>query len=130
VQVAFRAVDAVPAGLTGVAHETEYGGDVSLEYHSFELAPELPADYCSSEADFLQFLYAGTTRAGAEQMMWVVRGTGARLGLAYDFDRGPVRSSHISCSTVPRPMAARFRCSTSSLVILERAATCAGPTSS
>jgi predicted DsbA family dithiol-disulfide isomerase len=67
--------------------EIEYGGDVSLEYHSFELAPELPADYCSSEADFLQLLYAGTTRAEAEQMMWVVRGTGARLGLAYDFDR-------------------------------------------
>jgi predicted DsbA family dithiol-disulfide isomerase len=67
--------------------EIEYGGDVALEYHSFELAPELPADYCSSEADFLQQLYAGTTPAEAEQIMWVVRGTGARLGLAYDFDR-------------------------------------------
>ena len=66
--------------------ETEYGGEVTLEYHSFELAPDLPADYLSSEADFLQFLYAGTTREEAEQMMWVVRGTGARLGLSYDFD--------------------------------------------
>ena len=69
------------------AAEDEFGGDVTLEYHSFELAPDLPADYVNSEADFLQFLYAGTTREEAEQMMWVVRGTGARLGLAYDFDR-------------------------------------------
>jgi predicted DsbA family dithiol-disulfide isomerase len=67
--------------------ETAYGGPVALEYHSFELAPELPVDYRSSETEFLQFLYAGTTRAEAEQMMWVVRGTGARLGLVYDFDR-------------------------------------------
>ena len=35
--------------------ETEYGGEVTLEYHSFELAPDLPADYLSSEADFLEF---------------------------------------------------------------------------
>ena len=66
--------------------ETEYGGEVALQYHSFELAPDLPVDYVSSEADFLQLRYAGTTREEAEQMMWVVRGTGSRLGLAYDFD--------------------------------------------
>ena len=65
----------------------EYGGDVTVEYHSFELAPDLPADYLSSEADFLQFHYPGRTRTEAEQMMWLVKGTGARLGLAYDFDR-------------------------------------------
>ena len=41
------------------AAEVEFGGDVTLEYHSFELAPDLPADYVNSEADFLQFLYAG-----------------------------------------------------------------------
>jgi predicted DsbA family dithiol-disulfide isomerase len=68
------------------AAEAEYGGDVTLEYHSFELAPGLPADYLSSEAEFLQFLYKRTTRNEAEQMMWAVRGTGARLGLSYDFD--------------------------------------------
>ena len=56
------------------AAEVEFGGDVTLEYHSFELAPDLPADYVNSEADFLQFLYAGTTREQAEQLIWVVRG--------------------------------------------------------
>jgi predicted DsbA family dithiol-disulfide isomerase len=65
----------------------EYGGDVVVEYHAFELAPDLPDDYLTSEADFLQFHYPGRTRADVEQMMWVVRSTGARLGLAYDFDR-------------------------------------------
>jgi predicted DsbA family dithiol-disulfide isomerase len=68
------------------AAEAEFGGDVTLEYHSFELAPDLPADYVSSEAEFLELLYAGTTREEAEQMMWVVRGTGTRHGLAYRFD--------------------------------------------
>src|SRR5689334_6803730 len=65
----------------------EYGGDVVAEYHSFELAPDLTADYLTSEADFLQFHYRGRTRADVKQMMWVVRSTGARLGLAYEFDR-------------------------------------------
>jgi predicted DsbA family dithiol-disulfide isomerase len=69
------------------AATTEYGGDVTVEYHSFELAPDLPADYLSSEADFLQRHYRGRTRPEAEQMMWVVRNTGARLGLTYYFDR-------------------------------------------
>jgi predicted DsbA family dithiol-disulfide isomerase len=31
---------------------TEYGNDVAIEYHSFELAPDLSIDYVSSEADF------------------------------------------------------------------------------
>jgi predicted DsbA family dithiol-disulfide isomerase len=66
--------------------KTEYGGDVTVDYHSFELAPDLPADYLSSEADFLQFLYPARTREEVEQMMWVVRSTGARHGLVYDFD--------------------------------------------
>jgi predicted DsbA family dithiol-disulfide isomerase len=65
----------------------EYGGNVMVEYHSFELAPDLPADYLSSEADFLQFHYPGRTRTEVEQMMSLVKSSGARHGLAYDFDR-------------------------------------------
>jgi predicted DsbA family dithiol-disulfide isomerase len=68
------------------AAETEYGGNVRVHYHSFELAPDLPADYLGSEADFLQFHYPGRTREEVEQMMWIVNSTGARLGLVYDFD--------------------------------------------
>lgn len=67
------------------AATTEFGGDVTVEYHSFELAPDLPADYVSSEADFLQFFYQGRTGKEVNQMMWVVKSTGSRYGLAYDF---------------------------------------------
>jgi len=69
------------------AAKTEYGSDVTVFYHSFELAPDLLADYLSSEADFLQRHYPGRSRTDVEQMMWVVKSTGARLGLAYDFER-------------------------------------------
>lgn len=58
-----------------------------MEYHSFQLAPDLPADYLTSEADFLQLHYPGRTPGEAAQMMWLVKSTGARLGLAYDFNR-------------------------------------------
>ena len=69
------------------AATSEYGGEVAVEYHSFELAPDLPTDYLSTEADFLQFHYRGRTRTEVAQMMWLVKSTGARHGLSYDFDR-------------------------------------------
>ena len=65
----------------------EYGGDVTVEYHSFELAPDLPTDYLGSEAEFLLLHYPGRTRTEVDQMMWLVKSTGARHGLAYDFGR-------------------------------------------
>ena len=113
--------------------ETEYGGEVTLEYHSFELAPELPAEYCSSEADFLQSLYPGTTRAEAEQMMWVVRGTGTRLGLAYDFDRVQHTSTFLAHQLLHHAKADGRQIPMLDVLFsafFERAATCAGSTSS
>jgi DSBA-like thioredoxin domain-containing protein len=109
----------------------EYGGDVVAEYHSFELAPDLPADYLSSEADFLQFRYPGRTRTEVEHMMRLVKGTGARLRLAYDFDQVQHTSSfwRTSCCTTPRPAAGWCRCSTcSSRRSSSGAATCATST--
>jgi hypothetical protein len=32
------------------AAKAEFGGEISMEYHSIELAPDLPTDYLSSEA--------------------------------------------------------------------------------
>lgn len=64
----------------------EFGGDVVVEYHSFELDPDLPGDYLSTEGEFLQRLY-GITAADAAMRIRLVTGTGARLGLSYDFDR-------------------------------------------
>ena len=67
--------------------KTEYGSGVTVQYHSFELAPELPMDYLSSEAEFLQLHRPGRTRKEVEQAMRMVSSTGKRLGLAYDFNR-------------------------------------------
>lgn len=65
----------------------EFEGEVDVTYHSWELAPKLFADYVSSEVDFLQLLYAGITPEEAQQKCDLVTSTGAKLGLAYDFDR-------------------------------------------
>ncbi|AXH95747.1 DsbA family oxidoreductase [Ornithinimicrobium avium] len=60
---------------------------VTVEYHSFELAPDLPDDYVGTEAEFLRRLYPGTKAAGADlRRIRQVVSTGARLGLDYDFD--------------------------------------------
>lgn len=64
---------------------SEFGGEVDVEYHSFELAPDLPADYRSTEADFLQRLYTISANDAAMRIR-LVTSTGARLGLAYDYD--------------------------------------------
>jgi predicted DsbA family dithiol-disulfide isomerase len=64
----------------------DYGGDVEVDYHSFELAPNLPDEYLSSESEFLQSSYPGRTPEQIREMMWLVTRTGARLGLVYDFD--------------------------------------------
>ena len=69
----------------GLAAE-DYGGPVSVDYHSFELAPDLPDDYLSSESDFLQSSHSRHTPEQAREMMRIVRSTGTRLGLMYDFD--------------------------------------------
>lgn len=66
---------------------TETGTAVEVTYHSWELAPGLPEDYLSTEVDFLQRLYAGTSPEEAQQKCALVTSTGAKLGLAYAFDR-------------------------------------------
>lgn len=64
----------------------EFGGPVTVEYHSFELAPDLSADYLSTEVEFLQRLYSISAN-DATMRIRLVTSTGARLGLAHDFDR-------------------------------------------
>ncbi|MHB1065012.1 MAG: DsbA family oxidoreductase [Georgenia sp.] len=66
---------------------TEYGGAVELTYHSFELAPDLPADHVGQQLDHLRRQYPGRPDREIERMMRLVASTGASLGLVYDFDR-------------------------------------------
>ncbi|WP_193312962.1 DsbA family oxidoreductase [Georgenia subflava] len=65
----------------------EYGGAVDLTYHSFELAPDLPADHVGQQVDYLRRQYPGRSDRELEQMMRLVTTTGAQLGLEYHFDR-------------------------------------------
>lgn len=62
----------------------EYGGPVTVEYHSFELAPDTPIDFEGSEVDFL----AGHKRVPIEQarrMIDQMTALAATEGLSYDY---------------------------------------------
>lgn len=62
----------------------EFGGDVSVDYHSFELAPDTPIDFEGSEVEFL----AGYKRIPLEQaqrMIDRVTEIAAAEGLRYDY---------------------------------------------
>lgn len=58
---------------------------VEIEYHSFELAPDVPVDFEGSVVDFLADR-KGMPRPQVEQMMSQVAGVAARAGLDYHFD--------------------------------------------
>ena len=58
---------------------------MEIEYHSFELAPDTPADFEGSEADFLAH-HKRLPAEDVEQMLAHVTALAADVGLAYDFD--------------------------------------------
>jgi predicted DsbA family dithiol-disulfide isomerase len=62
----------------------EYGGPVTVEYHSFELAPDTPVDFDGNEVDFLA-AHKGMTRAQAQRTLTEMTQLAARDGLRYDF---------------------------------------------
>ncbi len=61
-----------------------YGGDVIVEYHSFELAPDTPVDFAGTEIDFL-VKHKGLPAAQVQPMLDRVAGIAAEAGLDYDF---------------------------------------------
>lgn len=62
----------------------QFGGEVAVEYHSFELAPDTPVDFEGSEVDFLAG-YKRIPRAQAQQMIDQVTALAAGEGLDYDY---------------------------------------------
>ena len=63
----------------------EDGGEVEVEYHSFELAPDTPVDFAGTEVDFL----VRHKHMPAEQvtdMLAAMTQLAAAEGLSYDFD--------------------------------------------
>ncbi|TXL63022.1 DsbA family oxidoreductase [Aeromicrobium terrae] len=63
----------------------EFEGDVEVEYHSFELAPDTPVDFEGSESDFLA-LHKRVPRPQAEQMLAQMTQLAETVGLHYDYD--------------------------------------------
>jgi predicted DsbA family dithiol-disulfide isomerase len=66
------------------AGAAEFGGDVEVEYHSFELAPDTPVDFDGSEQDYLAT--RGYPADRVDGMLQRVTGIAESVGLHYDYD--------------------------------------------
>jgi predicted DsbA family dithiol-disulfide isomerase len=62
-----------------------FDGEVDVEYHSFELAPDTPVDFEGSPKDYLAER-KGISAADADAMLDRVTGIAASVRLAYDYD--------------------------------------------
>jgi predicted DsbA family dithiol-disulfide isomerase len=63
----------------------QFGSDVTVEYHSFELAPDTPVDYDGSPADYLSER-KGIPMAQVGQMLERVTSIAASVGLDYHYE--------------------------------------------
>ena len=63
----------------------DFDGEVTVSYHSFELSPDMPADFDGGPVDFLADR-RGMPRAQVEQMFAQMTALGESEGLRYDFD--------------------------------------------
>jgi predicted DsbA family dithiol-disulfide isomerase len=63
----------------------QYGGEVEVEYHSFELSPDTPVDYDGTPVQYLSER-KGMPVAQVEAMLERVTGIAASVGLDYDYD--------------------------------------------
>jgi predicted DsbA family dithiol-disulfide isomerase len=62
----------------------EFDGEVLVEYHAFELAPDTPVDFEGNEVDFLAG-HKGMPREDAQRMLDRMTAMAATEGLRYDF---------------------------------------------
>lgn len=67
------------------AAAAEFDGDVEVEYHSFELAPDTPVDYEGTPAQYLADR-KGISPQQVEMMLDRVIGIAKSVGLDYDYD--------------------------------------------
>jgi len=67
------------------AGAAEFGGEVEVEYHSFELSPDTPVDYEGTTADYLS-QRKGLPLDQVDQMLERVTSIAASVGLDYDFE--------------------------------------------
>lgn len=62
-----------------------FGGDVEVEYHSFELAPDTPVDFDGTPVDYLS-QRKGMPVDQVTEMLARVTGIASSVGLDYDYD--------------------------------------------
>jgi predicted DsbA family dithiol-disulfide isomerase len=62
-----------------------FDGEVDVEYHSFELAPDTPVDFDGTPKDYLA-QRKGISPDQVDQMLERVTGIAASVGLDYDYD--------------------------------------------
>jgi predicted DsbA family dithiol-disulfide isomerase len=63
----------------------QFDGEVEIEYHSFELAPDTPVDFDGTPKQYLAER-KGITPQEADAMLGRVTGIAASVGLDYDYD--------------------------------------------
>ena len=63
----------------------QFGGDVEVEYHSYELAPDTPVDFEGTPIDYLS-QRKGMPIDQVEQMLARVTGIAASVGLDYHYE--------------------------------------------
>ena len=63
----------------------QFGGEVEVEYHSFELAPDTPVDFDGTPADYLS-QRKGLPLGQVGEMLERETGIAAEVGLDYDYD--------------------------------------------
>ena len=70
-----------------------FDGDVEIEYHSYELAPDTPEEFAGTHAEYLES--KGFPADQVPAMLERVTGIAAELGLHYDYDANqPTRTLH------------------------------------
>lgn len=67
------------------AGAAQFGGDVEVEYHSFELAPDTPVDFDGTPTDYLS-QRKGIPAEQVTQMLANVTDIAKSVGLDYDYD--------------------------------------------
>ena len=67
------------------AGAAQFGGDVEVEYHSFELSPDTPVDFDGTPVDYLS-QRKGMPIDQVEKMLERVTGIASSVGLDYDYD--------------------------------------------
>lgn len=70
---------------TAAAEFAATGGELEVEYHSFELAPDTPVDFDGSEVDFLA-RHKGIPEDRVVRMLAQMTELGQTEGLAYDYE--------------------------------------------